>query len=154
MISGLKLTYSGGHTGDRTFLTGTNTRSPGTKLRVSCDQELAAAVGRPPGFPRWPWGSSAAPASAATTIKPCPGARAARRFRRRIVRTCCSISCSAPTTAETLDRREAEFLRRASVLDSLRGQARRLNRSLGSGRPAQARRISDRHPRSRTPHAG
>src|ERR1700733_8224512 len=27
VISGMKLTYSGGHTGDRTFLTGTNNRS-------------------------------------------------------------------------------------------------------------------------------
>src|SRR6185369_6348491 len=46
VISGLKLTHSGGHLGDRTFLTGTNTRSAGAKLRVSCDQELAEAVGR------------------------------------------------------------------------------------------------------------
>src|SRR6267154_1345506 len=45
IISGLKLTYSGGHVGDRTFLTGTNTRSAGKKLRVSCDQELAQAIG-------------------------------------------------------------------------------------------------------------
>ena len=46
VVSGLKLTHSGGHVGDRTFLTGTNTRSAGAKLRVSCDQELAAAIGR------------------------------------------------------------------------------------------------------------
>ena len=51
VISGLKLTYSGGHVGDRTFLTGTNTRSAGTRLRVSCDQELAAAVGRETRYP-------------------------------------------------------------------------------------------------------
>ena len=41
VISGLKLTHSGGHGGDRTFLTGTNTHEAGCKLRVSCDQELA-----------------------------------------------------------------------------------------------------------------
>src|SRR6187551_1959934 len=46
VVSGLKLTHSGGHTGDRTFLTGTNTKSAGAKLRVSCDQELAQAIGR------------------------------------------------------------------------------------------------------------
>ena len=51
VVSGLKLTYSGGHVGDRTFLTGTNTRSAGAKLRVSCDQELAQAVGRETRFP-------------------------------------------------------------------------------------------------------
>src|SRR4051812_14123475 len=45
VISGLKLTYSGGHVGDRTFLTGINTRKAGAKLRVSADQELAAALG-------------------------------------------------------------------------------------------------------------
>src|SRR5581483_5580506 len=39
VISGLKLTYSCGHVWDRTFLTGTNTRSASAKLRVSCDQE-------------------------------------------------------------------------------------------------------------------
>ena len=51
VVSGLKLTHSGGHVGDRTFLTGTNTRSAGAKLRVSCDQELAAAIGRETRFP-------------------------------------------------------------------------------------------------------
>ena len=51
VVSGLKLTYSGGHVGDRTFLTGTNTRSAGAKLRISCDQELAQAIGRQTRFP-------------------------------------------------------------------------------------------------------
>src|SRR3954470_12384662 len=51
VISGMKLTYSGGHTGDRTFLTGTNNRSAGVKLRISCDQELAQAIGRNTRFP-------------------------------------------------------------------------------------------------------
>ena len=51
VVSGLKLTYSGGHVGDRTFLTGTNTRSAGAKLRISCDQELAQAVGNQTRFP-------------------------------------------------------------------------------------------------------
>ena len=51
VVSGLKLTHSGGHVGDRTFLTGTNTRSAGAKLRISCDQELAEAVGRQTRFP-------------------------------------------------------------------------------------------------------
>jgi hypothetical protein len=50
VISGLKLTHSGGHVGDRTFLTGTNTRSAGARLRVSCDQELAQAVGSAKSF--------------------------------------------------------------------------------------------------------
>ena len=59
-----------------------------------------------------------------------------------------------PDTAETLNQREAEFIRRASVLDSLREEARRLSGSLGADDRAQARRIPHRHSRSRTPHAG
>src|SRR5437016_6307960 len=51
VISGLRLTHSGGHVGDRTFLTGTNTRSAGARLRISCDQELAQALGRATRFP-------------------------------------------------------------------------------------------------------
>src|SRR5438309_1484471 len=51
VISGLRLTHSGGHVGDRTFLTGTNTRSAGARLRISCDQELAQAIGRNTRFP-------------------------------------------------------------------------------------------------------
>ncbi len=51
VISGLKLTHSGGHTGDRAFLTGTATHSASTKLRISCDQQLAAAVGKQTRFP-------------------------------------------------------------------------------------------------------
>jgi len=51
VISGLKLTHGGGHTGDRCFLTGTATHAATTKLKVSCDQQLAAAVGRQTRFP-------------------------------------------------------------------------------------------------------
>jgi len=46
LISGLKLTHSGGHGGDRTFLTGTATHKADAKLRISADQELAEAVGK------------------------------------------------------------------------------------------------------------
>jgi len=51
LISGLRLTHSGGHGGDRTFLTGTNTRASGGKLRASCDQELAEVIGTDTRFP-------------------------------------------------------------------------------------------------------
>lgn len=131
MISGLKLTHSGGHVGDRTFLTGTNTRSPGAKLRISCDQELAQAVGRQTRFP-----------SLALSIKrgtgfggyydqtlswspsgtPIPSENRPHVLFDQLFR---------PDTPQTLNQREAEFIRRASVLDSLREQAKRLNNSLG-----------------------
>ncbi len=76
VISGMKLTYGGGHASDRTFLTGTNVRSAGCKFRISCDQELAAAIGGTTRFPGVPMGF---------------------RSPRKTVRTCCSISFFAPT---------------------------------------------------------
>jgi hypothetical protein len=45
IITGLKLTHSGGHGGDRTFLTGTATHKADAKLRISADQELAEQIG-------------------------------------------------------------------------------------------------------------
>lgn len=51
IISGLKLTYSGGHSGDRTFLTGTCTHKADSKLHISVDQQLAAHVGEATRFP-------------------------------------------------------------------------------------------------------
>ena len=131
VISGLKLTYSGGHVGDRTFLTGTNTRAPGVKLRISCDQELAQAIGRQTRYP-----------SLALSIKrgtgfggyydqtlswspsgtPIPSENRPHVLFDQLFR---------PDTPQTLNQCEAEFIRRASVLDSLRAQAKQLNTSLG-----------------------
>lgn len=45
VITGLKLTYSGGHGGDRTFLTGNCTHKSDSKLHVSVDQQLAEHLG-------------------------------------------------------------------------------------------------------------
>jgi len=44
VITGLKLTHSGGHGGDRTFLTGDMTHKADTKLHISADQELVEAL--------------------------------------------------------------------------------------------------------------
>jgi hypothetical protein len=132
VVSGLKLTYSGGHVGDRTFLTGTNTRSAGARLRVSCDQELAAAVGRETRFPSLVLGIKRGTGfggnqdqtlswTASGTPIPCenrPHVLFDQLFR--------------PDTPQTIAQREAEFVRRASVLDSLREEARRLSNSLGA----------------------
>jgi hypothetical protein len=132
VVSGLKLTHSGGHVGDRTFLTGTNTRSAGAKLRVSCDQELAAAIGRQTRFPSLTLGIkrgtgfggfydqtlSWSPSGTPIPSENRPHVLFDQLFRKE--------------TADTLDAREAEFIRRASVLDSLREEARRLNGNLGA----------------------
>ena len=131
VISGLKLTLSGGHTGDRTFLTGTNTRTPGGKLRVSCDQELAAAVGNATRFPSLALGIKRGTGfggnydqtlSWSHSGTPLPAENRPHVLFDQLFR---------PDTPDTLDRREAEFIRRASVLDSLTRQARQLHDSLG-----------------------
>jgi len=132
VISGLKLTHSGGHLGDRTFLTGTNTRSAGAKLRVSCDQELAAAVGKATRFPSLTLGIKRGTGfggnqdqtiSWAPSGTPLPSENRPHVLFDQLFR---------PDTAGTLNQREAEFARRNSVLDSLREEARRLNGSLGA----------------------
>jgi hypothetical protein len=131
VISGLKLTHSGGHTGDRTFLTGTNTRSAGAKLRISCDQELAAAVGRQTRHPSLTLGVKRGTGfggnqdqtiSWAASGTPLPSENRPHVLFDQLFR---------PDTAETLNQREAEFISRTSVLDSLRVEARKLNNSLG-----------------------
>ncbi|MCE9534682.1 MAG: DUF1552 domain-containing protein [Planctomycetes bacterium] len=132
VISGLKLTYSGGHVGDRTYLTGTNTRGVGVKLRVSCDQELAQAVGRQTRFPSLALtirrgtgfgGNQDQTLSWSPSGTPIPAENRPHLLFDQLFR---------PDTPQTLNQREAEFIRRASVLDSLREQAKKLSDSLGS----------------------
>ena len=132
VISGLKLTHSGGHGGDRTFLTGTNTHKSGVKLRISCDQELAAGhwtpdtlsfahrlafvgarVSATPQDNTLSWSRSGTPIPAENR----PHVLFDKLFR--------------PETKDTLTEREAEFARRASVLDSVRSEAKALASRLG-----------------------
>lgn len=131
VISGLKLTHSGGHGGDRTFLTGTNTHEAGCKLRVSCDQELAAAIG---GGTRYP--------SLVLGIKRGTGFGNAQDNTLSWTRNGTPIPAEnrphvlfdqlfRPDTAETLAQREGEFARRTSVLDSVRDEAKKLEAGLG-----------------------
>ena len=132
VISGLRLTHSGGHVGDRTFLTGTNTRSAGARLRISCDQELAAAVGRNTRYPSLALGIKRGTGfggyydqtlSWSPSGTPIPAENRPHILFDQLFR---------PDTPATLTQREAEFVRRASVLDSLRAEARRLEGSLGA----------------------
>lgn len=132
VISGLKLTHSGGHTGDRTFLTGTNTRNPGAKLRVSCDQELAQAVGRATRFPSLSLGVKRGTGFGGyydQTLSWTPSGTPIPSENRPHVLFDLLFRQDTP---DTLNQREAEFVRRSSVLDSLTAEARRLNDSLGA----------------------
>lgn len=132
VVSGLKLTHSGGHVGDRTFLTGTNTRKAGVKLRVSCDQELAAAVGRATRFPSLVLGIKRGTGfggyydqtlSWTPSGTPIPSENRPHVLFDQLFR---------PESKESLDAREAEFVRRASVLDSLVAETRRFGGALGA----------------------
>jgi len=131
VISGLRLTHSGGHGGDRTFLTGTNTHSPGCKLRVSCDQELAAAIGAATRFPSLVLGIKRGTGfgnpqdhtlSWSKNGTPIPTENRPHVLFDQLFR---------PDTAETLAEREAAFARRSSVLDSVRDDAKQLEATLG-----------------------
>src|SRR5262249_55870877 len=112
VISGLKLTHSGGHVGDRTFLTGTNPRSATCKFRVSCDQELAAAVGRATRFPSLTLGIKRGTGfggnqdhtlSWSPSGTPIPAENRPHVLFDQLFR---------PDSAQTLAQREAEFIRR------------------------------------------
>lgn len=131
VVSGLKLTHSGGHGGDRTFLTGTNTHESGCQLRISADQELAAAVGRDTRFRSLSLGIRRGTGfgnpqdntlSWTKSGTPIPAENRPHVLFDKLFR---------PDTPESLARREAEFARRSSILDSVCEDARRLERSLG-----------------------
>ncbi len=131
VVSGLKLTHSGGHSGDRTFLTGTNTHKSGAKLRISADQELAEAVGRETRFRSLSLGIRRGTGfgnpqdntlSWSKSGTPIPAENRPHILFDKLFR---------PDTPESLAQREAEFARRTSILDSVREEAKRMENSLG-----------------------
>lgn len=131
VISGLKLTHSGGHGGDRTFLTGTNTHQSGGKLRVSCDQELAEAIGQDTRFRSLVLGIGRGTGfgnpqdntlSWTKSGTPVPAENRPHVLFDRLFR---------PDAPDAIAKREEEFARRASILDSVREQSAKLNQALG-----------------------
>ncbi len=131
VISGLKLTHSGGHRGDRTFLTGTNTHESGAMLRISCDQELALAVGNQTRYPSLSLGIRRGTGfgnaqdntlSWSRSGTPLPAENRPHVLFDKLFR---------PETPDTIAEREAEFARRASVLDSVNSEAKALAHRLG-----------------------
>jgi hypothetical protein len=123
------------------------------QLRISCDQELAQAIGSRRVIPRSPGHSPRHGVrqpqdntlSWSRSGTPIPAENRPHVFFDQLFR---------PETPDTLAQREAEFARRASVLDSVRAEAKALENRLGQGRSRQARRILHRHSRSGKEDAG
>jgi hypothetical protein len=99
---------------------------------VSCDQELAAAIGRDTRFPSLSLGIRRGTGfggyqdqtlSWSPSGTPIPSENRPHVLFDQLFR---------PDTADTQSQREAEFLRRASVLDSLREEAKQFSGSLGA----------------------
>ncbi|TVS14425.1 MAG: DUF1552 domain-containing protein [Planctomycetaceae bacterium] len=132
LISGLKLTHSGGHGGDRTFLTGTATHKADAKLRISADQELAEAIGKATRFPSLVLGVHRGTGFGSGTIDktlawtrggtPIPAENRPHILFDKLFR--------AESAAEIAARRAGSG-RTGSVLDAVRDEAKRLQNRLG-----------------------
>ncbi|QDU94453.1 DUF1552 domain-containing protein [Lignipirellula cremea] len=131
VISGLKLTHSGGHGGDRTFLTGTATHAADTKLRVSADQELAEIVGGQTRFPSLQLGVRRGTGFGAPQDNTLSWTRSGTPLPAENRPHVLFDKLFRPDTPESLAQREQSFARQQSVLDSVREEARRLSESLG-----------------------
>ncbi len=132
LISGLKLTHSGGHGGDRTFLTGTNTHEAGCRLRISCDQELATAVGNQTRFPSLVLGIKRGTGfgnpqdntlSWTSSGTPIPAENRPHVLFDRLFRA---------ASPEDIVAQRSGAAQTQSVLDAVREEANRLNAQLGS----------------------
>lgn len=131
IVSGLKLSHSGGHGGDRTFLTGTATHKADTELRISADQELAEVVGRHTRFPSLQLGIRRGTGfgqpqdntlSWTRSGTPLPAENRPLVLFEKLFR---------PETPESLRQRENSLALQQSVLDSVRDDARQLQKNLG-----------------------
>lgn len=132
LISGLKLTHSGGHGGDRTFLTGTATHRADAKLRISADQELAEAIGKATRFPSLVLGVHRGTGFGSGTIDktlawtrggtPIPAENRPHILFDKLFR--------AESPDEVAARRVGAG-RTGSVLDAVRDEAKRLQNRLG-----------------------
>lgn len=133
IVSGLKLEHGGGHTGDYTFLTGAEGwTSTGIKSGISADQVVAQAVGHQTRFPSLQlsihrgtnfgqqglatlsWNKNGIPLAAEND----PHAVFQRLFGME--------------DRDEVSRRQSAFRRRGSILDYVNGQAKRMQRQVGT----------------------
>ncbi len=131
VITGLKLTYSGGHGGDRTFLTGDCTHDAGAKLHVSVDQQLASHLGNVTRFPSLVLGIQRGTGfgnaqdntlSWSTSGTPIPSENRPDILFDKLFRQ---------ESPEELAAREQGHSRQHSILDTIRESANRLQSRVG-----------------------
>ena len=132
VITGLQLRHSGGHGGDRTFLTGDCTHKSGAPLHISVDQMLADHLGNVTRFPSLVLGiergtgfGSAQDNTLSWTRNgtPIPSENRPDVIFDRLFRQ---------ETAEQRAAREREAALEGSVLDAVRDSAKGLERQVGT----------------------
>ena len=132
IVSGLKLEHGGGHTGDYTFLTGTEGwTSTGIKSGISADQVVAAAAGQETRFPSLQLsihrGTNYGQQGLATLSWNKNGIPLAAENDPHLV----FQRLFGMDDEDAAKRRKAGFRRRGSILDYVNGQAKRMERQVG-----------------------
>lgn len=133
IISGLKLEHGGGHTGDYTYLTGTEGwTSTGIKSGISADQVVANAVSEPTRFPSLQLsiarGTNYGQQGLATLSWNKNGIPLAAENDPHVVfRRLFGVD-----DEQEAGRRHAGFRRRGSILDYVNDQARLMERQVGA----------------------
>ncbi|MBI1310477.1 DUF1552 domain-containing protein [bacterium] len=133
IVSGLQLEHGGGHTGDYTFLTGTEGwTSTGIKSGISADQVVANAVGQATRFPSLQLsilrGTNYGQQGLATLSWNRNGIPLAAENDPHVV----FQRLFGIDDEQDAARRQAGFRRRGSILDYVNGQAKHLQRRVGS----------------------
>ena len=152
ILSGMRLEHGGGHTGDYTFLTGTEGwTSTGIKGGVSADQVAAKQIGGQTRFP-----------SLQLSIM------RGTNFGQQGLATLSWSESGIPLAAENdphvlfnrlfgiddekqVAQRESGFRKRGSILDYVNEQAKQIERKRRQVRPCQTGRVFFGGPRSRKP---
>lgn len=134
IVSGLKLEHGGGHTGDYTFLTGTEGwTSSGIKSGISADQVVANAIGQQTRFPSLQLsiarGTNYGQQGLATLSWNKNGIPLAAENDPQVV----FQRLFGMDDEQEAGRRQAAFRRRGSILDYVNEQARQMERKVGAG---------------------
>lgn len=132
VISGLRLTHSGGHEGDRSFLTGTGNHLPDCKLRMSADQELAERVGKQTRFPSLVLGIRRGTSFGNSQDNTLSWSRGATPIPAENRPHILFDKLFRPDTPADINAKESEAAEVGSVLDAVGEQARALDAGLGA----------------------